>query len=357
MHDLADKLTLVIPTHYRHHYLARVLTYYKNSPLRPLVIDSTDVPFPDLASFPDVDYRHCPDVPLLTKITRPLLDISTPYTLLCADDSFICPRAAAACVAFLDAHPDYSAAHGRQISVTRQADSRQLVYEPCYTQDAQLRIDADSPAERLKQLYRPYSPTMYAVHRAQNLRDFIETATGQAINDVLLELVSAMTGVVNGKHAVLPLFYHVTEIVPSILDDKKRRLPGVCAIFEKPEHTSAREVFLAAMAGFYARRVGCPLKEARGHIEASMDAYLETQRGKPRRPFWKKLPRYLINSLAGLGWQSGDFGSLAETRARKASERSPEERLEALMGLFDETARTELDSIRAVMAAYYQGRP
>lgn len=355
MTNLADTLTLVIPTHYRHHYLSRVLTYYQDSGLAPLVIDSTDVPYPDLARFPGVDYRHCPDMPFLAKITRPVMDIATPYTVFCADDSFILPRAAAACVEFLEAHPDHHAAHGRQISVTRA--SGRLVYEPCYTQDARLRIDSDDPAERLRQIFQPYSPTFYAVHRTGSVQEFVRTATGRRINDVMLELVSAMTGAIGGKHAVLPLLYHVTEIVPSILDAKKRRLPGADDICDRPEHREQLEDFVAALSDCYARRTGSAPEASRAAVLASIEAYLLTQRGKPRRPFWKKLPRYLINSLAGLGWQSGDFGSLAETRAFKARQQSPDEALQDLMALFDETARAELSSIRAVMDAYYAGRP
>lgn len=356
MQHLAQKLTLVIPTHYRHHYLTRVLTYYKDSGLRPLVIDSTNVPYPELARFPNVDYRHCPDVRFLTKITQPVLDIATPYTLFCADDSFIVPRAAAACVDFLEAHPDHHAAHGRQISVTREGGK--LTYAPCYVQDATLRIDADAPAERLKQVYRPYSPTFYAMHRTESVRDFITTASGRKINDVMLELVSAMTGVINGKHAVLPLLYHVTEIVPSILDAKKRRLPGADDILTKPEHSAERTDFAAALSEFYARRTGAKAEQATEAIEASLAAYLETQRGTPRRSLAQKLPCYLRNCLAGLGWRSQDYGSLENARAQKRREAAgPTGELNALLALFDKKARTEFASIRALMSAYYEGRP
>lgn len=356
MQNLAQKLTLVIPTHYRHHYLTRVLSYYKGSGLIPLVIDSTNVPYPDLARFPDVDYRHCPDVPFLRKISQPVLDISTPYTVFCADDSFVLPRAMAACVEFLEARPEYAATHGRQISVTRMGP--ELVYAPCYTQDARLRIDSDDPAERLKQLFRPYAPTFYAVHRTASHRDFIGTAADRAINDVMLELVSAMVGAVHGKHAVLPLLYHVTEIVPSILDDKKRRLPGADAICRLPEHRAAYEEFLSAMSGFYARCTGSGEAAARRAILESVAAYLALGGLSPRRPFHKKLPRYFINSLAGLGWRSNDYGSWAQTLAHKAKEQAgPGPELEALLALFDEKARTELDTIRALMADYYRDKP
>lgn len=355
MNDLKDTLTLVIPTHYRHHYLARVLTYYQGSGLTPLVIDSTGTPFPDLARFPDVDYRHRPDTPFLAKISQPVLDIATPYTVFCADDSFIVPRAAGACAAFLEAHPDFHAAHGRQVSVTRKG--KQLVYEPCYTQDASLRIDSDDPAQRLTQVFRPYSPTFYAVHRTGGVQEFVRTASGRRINDVMLELVSAMTGAICGKHAVLPLLFHVTEIVPSVLDAKKRRLPGADDICDRPEHREEFEDFVAALSECFARRTGSGREACRAAVLASIGAYLATQRGKPRRSFWKKLPRYFINCLAGLGWRSGDYGSWDETRAQKAREQSgPEKELEALLSLFDEKARTELSSIRALMTAYYAGR-
>jgi glycosyltransferase domain-containing protein len=356
MNDLLQKITLVIPTHYRHHYLERVLTYYRGSGLVPLVIDSTNVPFPKLAEFPDVDYRHCPDMPLLKKLTRPVEDIATPYVVFCADDSFVVPRAMAACAAYLDAHPDYHTASGRQVSVTRKGG--ELVYAPCYVSDARMRIDADDAGQRLLQLFDAYSPTFYATHRTGNMQDFVRLSTGQPINDVMLELVAAMSAAINGKHKVLPQLYHVTEIVPSILDDKKRRLPGADAILCRPEHAAQREAFVAVMSGFFERRTGCGAEAARAAVETSVAAFLSVYGPKPRRSFWQKLPRYAVNTLAGLGWRSKDYGSWAETRAQKAREDAgPGAELAALMALFDEKARTELDSIRAVMTAYYADRP
>lgn len=356
MQNLAQKLTLVIPTHYRHHYLERVLSYYKGSGLTPLVIDSTNVPFPKLADFPDVDYRHCPDMRLLQKLTRPVEDLATPYVVFCADDSFVVPRAMAACAAFLDAHPDHHAASGRQVSVTRKRG--ELVYAPCYVSDARMRIDAADAGQRLLQLFDAYSPTFYATHRTGNMQDFVRLSTGQPINDVMLELVAAMSAVINGKHKVLPQLYHVTEVVPSILDDKKRRLPGANAILCKPEHAAQREAFMAVMSGFFAERTGCGAQAARVALEASIAVFLSVHGPKPRRSFLQKLPRYFVNTLAGLGWRSNDYGSWAETLARKAREQAgPGAELAALMAQFDDKARTELDSIRAIMTAYYAGRP
>jgi glycosyltransferase domain-containing protein len=351
---LRDAFTLVIPTHYRHRLLRRVLSYYKDSGLNILVIDSTNTEFPDPGLFPGVDYRSFKDVRFLDKIRGPILEVATPYLAFCADDSFLVPRAIAACVEFLEANPGYSAAHGRQVAVAHREGG--LAFAPCYVEDEAMRIDADRPGERLVQLYSPYSPTFYAVHRTGSMQDFVRTASGRAINDVMLELVSAMVFAINGRHKVLPVFYHVTEIVPSVLDRKGARLPGADDICTRPEHKEAFRIFVDAVAEFLSRRGGESPEAARREVLAAMEVYIANNCPRRRRkPFWRKLPKWFLRAISGTAPRADGTASLERTWEIEGREVLEREQgfADWFAQRFDAQALAELSAIRGLLEGYY----
>ncbi|MBN2141056.1 MAG: TIGR00180 family glycosyltransferase [Desulfovibrionaceae bacterium] len=338
-----DKATLVIPTHYRHGLLRRVLTYYRGSGLGTVVVDSTNKDFPHLAEF-DVRYYSFKDWRFIDKLERPLDEISTPYLVFCADDCFIPPRAIETCVRFLDEHPDHATAQGMQVAI--QAQGGEIELSACYESDAAVKIDSDRPEERLIQLFAPYSPTFYSVLRTENARDFVRLGRAARVNEVMLELVSAMAYAVCGKHRVLPIFYCANEIVPSILDKKGRRQAGADDVCTGPEHAPEFSRFCSTMAGYLAQKTGMDPKKAQGHIARSVDAFLGHARDCPaKKTFFQKLPKYARQAMQGAALRV-DKSSLERVwEMEKLRDQERVTRFEDYFSRFDARSRAELERI------------
>ena len=113
-----NKVTLIIPTHERHHYLERILDYYiniKSVDFEILIADSSVKAFREIES-PNIKYLHMPYIDLVEKLSIVLKFPRTPYTLICADDDFIIPDTIFKCIDFLDQNSDYSSAQGKYLS-------------------------------------------------------------------------------------------------------------------------------------------------------------------------------------------------------------------------------------------------
>ncbi len=64
---MLNKITLIIPTQNRHHYLTRILDYYKDAGLTIFVADSTSDSFA-LKDIYNINYYHFPNMPPINKL-------------------------------------------------------------------------------------------------------------------------------------------------------------------------------------------------------------------------------------------------------------------------------------------------
>ena len=84
MHDF----TLIVPTHNRHHYLARSIEYYNALNAKVIYCDSTVKPY-EGTIHSNMEYLHLPDKKFAEKVLVALEKITTPFVATCADDDFI----------------------------------------------------------------------------------------------------------------------------------------------------------------------------------------------------------------------------------------------------------------------------
>ena len=115
-------ITLIIPTHYRHKYLDRVLDYYFDIDIKILICDSTKNVYGNKENLKNIEYSHYPDYKYSQKIYDITQKLTTKYTVLCADDDFIVPYAIKVCIDFLEKNKDYASVQGHIINFTNQKD-------------------------------------------------------------------------------------------------------------------------------------------------------------------------------------------------------------------------------------------
>lgn len=342
-------LSIVIPTHQRPQYLARVLKYYAQTDLPVYVADSSLHVSSAAAGMPNVAYHHLPGVPFLEKVRSIMPLITTPFMAFCADDDFIVPRAGKQCTEFLVANPDYSSAQGHYVMAMPTGSAVEL--STGYPGNFQVRVDSDDARERLLQIFSPYVQNFYAVHRTDTWRAFYALETEKIPHYCVLELLGAMLAAVMGKHKVLPLFYSVRD---RYLDEDRKnplRRENIDIVSSRAEYAGEYEVFMSSLAGGLRQRQGLSEEDARAAVQASVDLFVSgTLRATPRRPFLKKLPKYVDRVL-------GAFSS-QRCKATKRHEADTQRRqeFERFFDAFDTEAHAELEQIvQAIMAFQSKG--
>jgi glycosyltransferase domain-containing protein len=209
-----SKITLVIPTfNNRHHYLRRILDYYRElqAGFEIIIADSSPLPFAEAKEYAQLTYLHCKDMSYTGKLFLATGKITTPYAVLCADDDFIAPSALETCIRFLDQHRDYASVQGHLVAFPVPGKIKPI---PWMFQIAGLDIADEKATERILHFFKYHIYLHYSVHRTANLydtfrlsKDFTDTFAG-GTNEYFLDIIS----LINGKHKVLPIFYAAQEL-------------------------------------------------------------------------------------------------------------------------------------------------
>lgn len=110
-----SKVTIVIPTHNRHRYLVRSVSWFLQGGYDVVIADSTESPWAhSLQSDPRVTYIHRPGsyAVYVDKVLAALMAVKTPMVAMCADDDFILFSGLEAGADFLDNNEDYAFCQG-----------------------------------------------------------------------------------------------------------------------------------------------------------------------------------------------------------------------------------------------------
>lgn len=204
--NILDNVTLVIPTHYRHHYLNRILSYYKDMDIKILVADSTDVAFKYKDNF-KIDYFHYPDGSLSYKIQDIVSKVNTPYMFFCADDDFWIKESIEPCMRFLKINNNYSSVQGRYIRFSSGEDS---TFTPSYLHAKS--IEYDEIDKRLNADMGNYMPLFYAMHRTEVISRVLNDNYNTNVNHaILVELSVSFYSLVYGKHKLLEILTYARD--------------------------------------------------------------------------------------------------------------------------------------------------
>lgn len=213
-----SRYTLVVPTFNRPEELGRLLRFlaYQGAAFPVLLLDSSRADVKQrnatLAAGLSLDLRiesYDSDTPPWEKFWRGLELVNTEYASLCADDDLLLANSIAPLTDFLDAHSDYSLAHGWYFSfyLTAALGLTGVVYRGP-------SIDSADPLERLHQLFARYEALTYGVHRTSVLQKAL--ARVQGLESMLgRELLGGAITVAYGKAARLPLLYIGRSLGPS----------------------------------------------------------------------------------------------------------------------------------------------
>jgi glycosyltransferase domain-containing protein len=111
-----SKITLVILSHNRQHCLRKTLSFYKDSGIQLLVLDNSPAKLPPEFIPENCTYFNSDD-PFAVRSAKAAGLVTTPYTIIGADDEIYLPKSLEKMQEFLDLNPDYVAVGGYAIAV------------------------------------------------------------------------------------------------------------------------------------------------------------------------------------------------------------------------------------------------
>ena len=170
----SERLTCLVPTHNRPHFLRRLLKFYAQFPpgYSFLIVDSSE-PFAAAENRAaiaiarrdlQIEYRYF-DSGFNDKCVCGLELVQTPCVVLCADDDLLFPDAARHCATFLESEPGYASAMGRTVQLDVNLP------QWCCTILKGYSIEDDEPLQRCRRMASVWFTNFYAVYRTETLRD------------------------------------------------------------------------------------------------------------------------------------------------------------------------------------------
>jgi glycosyltransferase domain-containing protein len=186
--------TILIPTHQRHRYLERCVSYYRRLGFALMIVDSSetayDAPLPQT-----VQYLHLPGLSFAEKVLVALSHIKTPLVALSPDDDFFLPGVLTSAADMMVKQPDYSASFGRPVRFN------EFSYQQFRWAGAALpfpRLSGDKRLDIQRYLKR-YEQILWALYRKDVIQDAFERIRkAQYDNDNFIELTIAAVAVAKG---------------------------------------------------------------------------------------------------------------------------------------------------------------
>jgi len=291
-----ETVTIIIPTHFRHAYLNRVLEQYADTGIPVLVADSTATPFEPAKKYQNVTYHHWPEKNLIQKLHAAIQSVSTPCAVMRADNRHTVPMAITQCADFLADNPDHSICHGAYVAVERFGDN--LSARPNYHSDGHRGVTGDTATARIMEVWDNYIPAFYAVSRTDCWKRVLDIAITGITNSNALEVLDSLLMAVEGKSRRLPVFYGAIQIANRV-SAKSATYDGFDVVAGDSRYAKEYAHLIDSAATRLAELESMDQAGAVHLITASVKHHLERCCAhQPRRTFIQKLPKYLKRAVS-----------------------------------------------------------
>jgi glycosyltransferase domain-containing protein len=295
MNDPLTRLTLVIPTYNRPHYLHRLIDTYQALHLKSpiLVADSSPQPFAPtdpLGGLPIQFRQFPPDTGYLNKLISALSTVKTPYVALLADDDFYLPSALVEAVSFLDDHPSYSGAGGRSyrfVLPPHATHGHGLTQWKSYPQHG---AEEEDVGQRLAAHFRNYATNWYSVQRTESLQATFSKNLEIQEDLYLVELLTSASLLVRGKFKCLDRVFLLREN-----DAPKSYVQS--NLFTRATHLwngELQRAYTAILSTLLVDQHGFSEENARRMARETLLNYFGDQFGRMRR--WTLVKKILLSS-------------------------------------------------------------
>ena len=316
-------LTLCIPTKDRAEFLARLLHYYARTGYRhAIAIGDSSAPeqarrnqetVASLTGRLRITYHECPRLSSCACLEQLSALVTTSYCSFVADDDFVCPSGLEQCVAFLETHPAYVAAHGLGILLFVEGShshgpiGRVVRYR-------QAVLEAETASQRLRDYLTPGPYTvLYAVHRSGDWRAMFQgvSALGGEINQNVFkdELIPSSVSAIRGRIKELDSLYLIRHAHDAIY-----RQPHPYDWITSADWFPSYIMFRERLVNELMHQDGLRMQEAYAVIKEAFWPYFyraivigweKDQASPQRQPRWQARLRSVLKQLPGAqqGWR------------------------------------------------------
>jgi glycosyltransferase domain-containing protein len=207
-----DKVTIIIPSYYLHSYLKRTLEFYKDSDVKIIVVDSTDVIFKERNKY-KIQYYHLPGMTYSKKLYFASQKITTDYTFICSHDDIVLLDSLEKNVRFLDSNSDYVASQGSTLFFNNKYRSFNVLALHDYSK--KFPVNSSISNERISQQFQSGSNFMhqvYSVARIKVFKNVFKYCSQYDIKDIAIsELIQSGIYSISGKLNNFSSIYYCQE--------------------------------------------------------------------------------------------------------------------------------------------------
>lgn len=269
----------------------------------PEHVQRTQATVRSVQSLVNVEHHLCPGLSSCATLESLSRRITTPYSVFLGDDDFLCPSGLKRCAEFLDAHPEYSAAHGEGLRFQTEGNGAQgaIGVVASYPQAV---ISASTGAQRLKEFFTASLYTLlYSVHRTETWQAMFQGLSSlegvQNRNMFKDELIAVSVSVIRGKVKALPRLSLIHQV-----HEDSYRFPHVYDWIAHPSWYPSFQAFRQRLIDELIRQDGISAEDASRVVA---------------RVFWPYLAR-----IIGDEWRKQRRGApAAPSRLRVAAARIP----------------------------------
>lgn len=199
--------TLIIPTHNRHGYLERSVSYYQELKAEIIYCDSSENAYQGEINN-NIKYLHLPAQKFGNKVMEALTHVKTQFVALCADDDFILIDALYEGVTTLEEDTRFKTVVGKYVAFSEKFDGN--FYSPYQTLPSTLMYD---PKKNATLFFRNYYQILWAMYDKNVLvKAFNIISQGSFKNDNFIEIVIGACACFNGGIKFLDIIWGVREL-------------------------------------------------------------------------------------------------------------------------------------------------
>lgn len=295
--DRERGVTLCIPTKDRPVFLERLLRYYVRTGYRgwifigdssePAQVEQNRRTVAGLSRHLQIVHQEYPGLSTGACLEQLSRLITTPYCACIADDDFISTPGLKRCAAFLEQHPECSAAHGKGIMLQVEGGAPYGAIGSLFAYP-QAVVQADTGAERLREFFtKSLAVALFSVHRTAAWREMFQGVAElqgvMAQNLFKDELIPTCISVVRGKIQEIDGLYLVRQA-----HDAMYRQPHVHDWLTSPHWFPSYRVFHDRVVAVLMHQDGLSVEQAHAALKAGFWPYLayavlSTWRKEPTR--------------------------------------------------------------------------
>lgn len=293
---------IVIPTMNRPDFVIRQLAYYADVGYRhtvyvgdssePVHVEEVTRAVRRLQGRINIVHIRLPGLNDSQAIKELLYCVKEPYAAFVGDDDFLAAASLERCARFLEAHPDYSTAHG-VAAIFGLASSGAHGEIAWWSRYGQRAVEHASATKRLIDYLGTYYVTLFSVHRTEDFRREMDAPMQVSDRAFRGELLPGCLSIIRGKAKELDCLSLIRQA-----HDRRYLMPDAYGWIANPDWLPSYQIFSNCLAEELSQRDGITLEQAREVVKQAFWSYLN--RGLMKHWRW----RYGKNSTSsGYSWR------------------------------------------------------